>query len=68
MNNLQVKARTASVFTSIVTISTAVSQGAAEIVKLVGDWDGQWVNLLALIPAVVVIIRNVTPAEYKGLL
>jgi hypothetical protein len=30
-----------------------------------GDWDGQLVNIVALIPAVILVVRRVTPVA-KG--
>jgi len=50
---------------SVVAIAMAVSQGGAEIAKLIGDWDGQLINIVALIPAVIVVVRRVTPVA-KG--
>lgn len=59
------KAKVVSVITSVVAVAVAVSQGGAEVAKLIGDWDGQLVNLIALIPAVILVIRRVTPVA-KG--
>ena len=68
MNNLEIKARLVSFITSIVTVATVVSQVSAEVLEIVGDWDGQTVNALAALPALWYIIRNVTPSDRKGLI
>jgi len=59
------KDKAVALLTSVVAIATAVSQGGAEIAKLIGDWDGQLINIVALIPAVIVVVRRVTPVA-KG--
>ena len=51
------------ILTSVVTISVVVSQVAAEVATALAGWDGEWVNLVLLIPAIVAIIRRVTPVE-----
>lgn len=51
------------ILTSVVTISIVVSQVAAEVATALAGWDGEWVNLVLLIPAIVAIIRRVTPVE-----
>jgi len=58
---LEVQGKVLAVLQSVVTVAAAVSQGAAELVKVLGSWDGQWVNLAALVPAVLFAIRRVTP-------
>ena len=50
-----------NVIQSAITVAAVVSQVAAEVVKALGSWDGQWINLVAVVPAVVFAIRRVTP-------
>lgn len=61
--------RAVAILTSVVTISLVVSQVAAELLTALSGWDGETVSLLLLIPAIVTIIRRVTPVakEERGL-
>jgi Ca2+/H+ antiporter len=49
-----------NVITSVVTLSMLVSQAGAEIAEALGDWDGELINLAAIVPAIIFIIRRVT--------
>ena len=53
----------------MVTISVVVSQAGAEIAEVLGGWDGEWVNAIAIGLAIINIIRRVTPVarEERGL-
>ena len=62
---IEYKEKAVALLGSVVAIAVAVSQGGAEIAKLLGDWDGQLVNVIALIPAVILVVRRVTPVA-KG--
>ena len=62
---IEYKDKAVALLGSVVAIAVAVSQGGAEIAKLLGDWDGQLVNVIALIPAVILVVRRVTPVA-KG--
>jgi hypothetical protein len=62
---IEYKNKVVTLLGSVVAIAVAVSQGGAEIAKLLGDWDGQLVNIVALIPAVILVVRRVTPVA-KG--
>ena len=67
---MKMKDRLVVVLTSVVTISVVVSQAGAEVVEAISGWDGQWVNLAAVVVAIVNIIRRVTPVakEERGIL
>ena len=51
------------ILTSVVTVAVIVSQVAAEVAEAIGGWNGEWVNLILLAPAIIAIIRRVTPVE-----
>jgi len=70
MSNLVlIRDKAVAVITSVVTIAVAVSQAGAEIVGQLTAWDGQLVNLVALVPAIFIAIRRVTPVakDERGL-
>lgn len=64
-----VRLQVVTVLTSAVAILAVLSQVSAELLEAVMSWDGELVNAVALIPAVIAIIRRVTPVakEDRGI-
>lgn len=60
---MKYRAKVINVITSVVTLSMLVSQAGAEITEALGDWDGELINLVAIAPAIIFIIRRVTTVE-----
>jgi len=58
-----------ALITSVVTVSFIVSQAGAEVAEVIGGWDGNWVNAVAVGLAIINIVRRVTPVakEERGL-
>jgi len=64
-----IRDKVVNVLTSVLTVAAIVSQVGAEVVEIIGGWDGEVINLVAVIPALIFAIRRVTsvPKEERGL-